>query len=156
MYSVCYYYYYTRLEIHMHVINNTTNWKQQQHIRGEKKKNFERDFCSCLPTDQRRDFFRRRRHGTLVNLKKYVNLEKDRMEKLLRLLTLFYPILLKKQTNGCKKEHELSWSKQSYYVWHHLLGYKQTGWTVLCCEKNSHQKSLKGWLHEGKPLVFYK
>lgn len=32
-----------------------------------------------------------------------------------------------------------------------LIGYEQIGWTVLCNEENSHQKSFKGRLYEGKP-----
>lgn len=68
MYSIYYdhyYYYYTRSE-------------------KKKEKYFGKDYCSCLPTDLRRDCFKRRRPGTLVNLKNYADLEKDHMETFLR------------------------------------------------------------------------
>lgn len=127
---------------------NTTSWKQQYYERG-KKEYLIRDVCFCLPTGRRRACFKRRRLGILANLKRCVDLEKGHMEMSGRYFTLFYFI-----TNSSKVKHELSWSTQSYYVWLHLVGYEQTGWTVLCCEENTHQKSLKGWLHEGGPSVF--
>lgn len=52
-----------------------------------------RDVCVCPATDQRRDCFKHRRPGMLVNLKKYVDLEKDHMEMFIRYFIPFYSIL---------------------------------------------------------------
>lgn len=43
-----------------------------------------------------------------------------------------------------------------FFVWCQLVGHKQAGWTVLCCEKNPHQKSVQGRLHEGELPVWHK
>lgn len=51
-----------------------------------------RDVCFCPSTGQRRDYFKRKRPGMLVNLKKYVDLEKDHMGMFLRYFTPFYVV----------------------------------------------------------------
>ena len=57
----------------------------------------------------------------------------------------------------------LSWSSYSIaaYCWldnlrshHSFPGDQQVGWSVLCCEENSHQECDQRWLHEGVTLVF--
>lgn len=64
---------------------------------------FVRVICFCLPTDLRRDCFKHRRPGILVNLKKYVDLEKDHMEMFVRYFTPYFFL-----RNSSKEERELS------------------------------------------------
>lgn len=113
------------------------------------------DVCFGRPADPRRGCFKHKRPAISVNLKKCLDWEKALMERFLRYSTLF---LLHDFFSSYKRLHhgtQIEFINTNILLFLHLEGYEQIRWTVLCCEENSHQKSLKGWLHEGGASMFH-